>query len=61
MNIGKSLILAGLLAFAPALAMSQPAMAQNEAAVAAAPVDSAAASNAAVPRRLLKRLLPPHA
>ena len=39
MNIGKSLIIAGLLAVAPAFAASQTALAQDAAAVAAAPAD----------------------
>ncbi|WP_184078116.1 cytochrome c oxidase subunit II [Sphingobium subterraneum] len=53
MKMVKSLILAGLLAFAPAVAMSQDAFAQDNAAAAAnatAPVaDSAAAPAAAAP------------
>lgn len=42
MKIGKTLILAGLLAFAPALATSQGAIAQDNVTAVAAPVDSAA-------------------
>ncbi|MGC4250830.1 MAG: cytochrome c oxidase subunit II [Sphingobium sp.] len=43
MNKVKSLILAGMLAFAPALAMGSPALAQDNAAVAAPAVENAAA------------------
>ncbi|SCW74285.1 cytochrome c oxidase subunit 2 [Sphingobium faniae] len=43
MNKVKSLILAGMLAFAPALAMSSPALAQDNAAAAAPAAENAAA------------------
>jgi cytochrome c oxidase subunit II len=51
MKIVKSFVLAGLLAFSPAFAVSQHAMAQDNATAAAATVDSASeeATNAAAP------------
>jgi cytochrome c oxidase subunit 2 len=52
MNIVKSVFMAGLLAFAPAVALSQGAYAQEAAPAAAAPADSPApaeAANAAAP------------
>ena len=59
----KSLVLAGLLAFAPALAMNSQALAQDNAAAAAAeaaPADSAAANaTAATPAPAAKVAAPP--